>query len=139
MKLKFAIFAALLAGLLPGARALFAHHGEAAYDTDKAKVVKECVVTKFAWTNPHVFVMCDSKASNGEVQHWAAEAGSPSAVTLKDWTKNSMHPGDTVTVYLFQSKTGNTVGRLNKIVLADGTELRDSNYKADIDKNQAYR
>jgi hypothetical protein len=31
-----------------------------------------------------------------------------------------------ITVYLYQSKTGNPVGRLNKIVLADGTELKDS-------------
>jgi hypothetical protein len=37
-----------------------------------------------------------------------------------------VQPGDVITVYVFQSKTGNLVGRLNKIVLADGTELRDS-------------
>jgi hypothetical protein len=36
-----------------------------------------------------------------------------------------MKPGDTITVYIYQAKTGLTVGRLNKLVLADGTELTD--------------
>lgn len=139
MKFRVVVLLASVASVLAVSTQLFAHHGEAAYDTDKAVVVKECTVTNFMWANPHVFVMCDAKTSSGQVQHWVAEAGSPSAQTLKDWTKNSMHPGDVITVYVFQSKTGNTVGRLNKLVLADGTELRDSNYKADIDKNQAYR
>ena len=139
MNRKYILLLASLAWVLGGASQLLAHHGEAAYDTDKATVVKDCSVTNFMWANPHVFVMCDAKGPNGQVQHWVGEAGSPSAQTLKDWTKNSMHPGDTITVYVFQSKNGNTVGRLNKVVLADGTELRDSNYKAEIDKNQAYR
>jgi Family of unknown function (DUF6152) len=139
MKLKFAVLALTGGLLLAWPSLLFAHHGEAAYDTDKATVVKGCTVTKFVWANPHVFVMCDAKASNGDVQHWVAESGSPSAVTLKNWTRNSMHPGDVITVYVFQSKNGSTVGRLNKIVLANGTELHDSNYRPEIDQNQAYR
>jgi hypothetical protein len=31
-----------------------------------------------------------------------------------------------ITVYIYPSKNGNPVGRLNKIVLADGTTLKDS-------------
>lgn len=139
MKRKLIVLVATLGCVFVGAGPLLAHHGEAAYDTDKATVVKECSVTSFMWANPHVFVMCDAKAANGQVQHWVAEAGSPSAQTLKDWTKNSIRPGDVVTVYVLQSKTGNTVGRLNKVVLADGKELKDSNYRPEIDKNQAYR
>jgi hypothetical protein len=42
------------------------------------------------------------------------------------WNRNSVKPGDVITVFLFQAKTGNPVGRINKIVLADGTTLRDS-------------
>jgi hypothetical protein len=139
MNRKSTVLIATLLWVLVGTGPLLAHHGEAAYDTDKATIVKECSVTNFMWANPHVFVMCDAKGRTGQVQHWVAEAGSPSAQTLKDWTKNSLRPGDLITVYVFQSKNGSTVGRMNKVVLADGTELRDSNYKADIDKNQAYR
>lgn len=103
-----------------------AHHGSAAYNTDKVTVLKQASVTKFQWGNPHSIVMFDVKDDKGSVAHWAAEAGSPSALSLIGWSKNSITPGDVVTVYVFQAKSGAPVGRLNKIVLADGTTLSDS-------------
>jgi hypothetical protein len=117
---------ALVVGLLMTCASLFAHHGSATYDTQKVVVLKDATITKFIWANPHSIAMFDVKDDKGNVLHWAAEAGSPSALGLIGWTKNSLRPGDLVTVYAFQSKTGNPVGRLNKIVLSDGTTLRDS-------------
>jgi len=104
----------------------FAHHGSAVYDTSKPVVLNNAVVTRFVWANPHSITLFDIKDDKGNVTHWSAEAGSPSALGLIGWTKNSVKPGDVITVYVFQSKTGNPVGRLNKIVLADGTSLKDS-------------
>lgn len=105
---------------------LFAHHGNAAYETSKAVVLKGATVTKFVWGNPHTFLMFDVKDDKGNVVHWAGEAGSPSSLSLLGWTKDSVQAGDTITVYIYQSKTGRPVGRLNHIVLADGTTLKDS-------------
>jgi len=105
---------------------VFAHHGSNAYDTSKVVVLKGATVTKYLWANPHVIISFDVKDDKGNVQHWNAEAGTPTTVALAGWSKTSVQPGDVISVYLFQSKTGNPVGRLNKIVLADGTELRDS-------------
>ena len=105
---------------------LFAHHGNAAYDTAKATVLKGATVTKFVWGNPHTFLMVDVKDDKGNVVHWAGEAGSPSSLSLLGWSKDSVQPGDVITLYIYQSKTGRPVGRLNKIVLSDGTELKDS-------------
>src|SRR5690349_18480047 len=116
---------ALLASLATGVP-LFAHHGNAAYDTNKAVVLKDATVTKFVWGNPHTFLMFDVKDDKGNVVHWAGEAGSPSSLGLIGWTKDSVQPGDVITVYIYQSKTGRPVGRLNRIVLADGTALKDS-------------
>jgi hypothetical protein len=104
----------------------FAHHGSAVYDTSKPVVLNNAVVTRFVWANPHTIALFDVKDDKGNLTHWSAEAGSPSALSLIGWTKNSIKPGDVITVYVFQSKTGNTVGRLNKIVLPDGTSLKDS-------------
>jgi hypothetical protein len=120
------IRAAVIVGLLVASLPLFAHHGSATYDTQKVIVLKDATITKFIWANPHSITMFDVKDDKGDVVHWAAEAGSPSALSLIGWTKNSLKPGDVVTVYTFQSKTGNPVGRLNKIVLSDGTTLKDS-------------
>lgn len=117
---------ALLIGLVVSCVPLFAHHGSATYDTQKVVVLKDATITKFIWANPHSIAMFDVKDDKGNLVHWASEAGSPSALSLIGWSKNSLKPGDVVTVYTFQSKTGNPVGRLNKIVLSDGTTLRDS-------------
>lgn len=103
----------------------FAHHGSSAY-SDKILVVKNATVTKFQWGNPHTIVFFDATDEKGSVAHWAAEAGSPSALALIGWSKAAIQPGDKITVYVFQAKSGNAVGRLNRIVLADGTELKDS-------------
>ena len=105
---------------------VFAHHGNTAYDTSKVVVLKDAKVTQYVWANPHVIITFDVKDDKGNVQHWSAEAGTPQTVVLAGWSKTSVQKGDVITVYIFQAKTGNPVGRLNKIVLADGTELRDS-------------
>jgi len=118
---SFALVAFLLLSI-----PLFAHHGNTAYDTSKAVVLKGATVTKFVWGNPHTFLMFDAKDDKGNVVHWAGEAGSPSSLGLIGWTKDSVQPGDVVTVYIYQSKTGRPVGRLNRIVMADGTALKDS-------------
>jgi len=120
------VFVALVMGFLMLGVPLFAHHGNVAYDTSKAVVLKGATVTKFVWANPHTFIMFDVKDEKGEVQHWSGEAGSPSSLRLLGWTQSSLHPGYSITVYIYASKTGNPVGRLNRIVLADGSELKDS-------------
>jgi hypothetical protein len=118
-------FLALLVGASAVCSPLLAHHGAAAY-VDKIVVLKDATVTKFVWANPHSIILFDAKDDNGNVTHWAGEAGSPSAVSLLGWNRNSLKPGDVVTIYIFPAKSGNPVGRLNKVVLADGTTLRDS-------------
>ncbi len=128
----------LVVGLLLVCVPIFAHHGSATYDTGKVVMLKDATITKFIWANPHSIAMFDAKDDKGSVQHWAAEAGSPSALSLIGWSKNSLRPGDVVTVYVFQSKTGNPVGRLNRIALADGTMLRDSQLGDTTGKDKPY-
>ncbi len=125
MQSKQVKYFAMLVAALTVCAPLFAHHGAAAY-VDKIVVLKDATVTSFLWANPHSIVMFDVKEDNGTVTHWAAEAGSPSAISLLGWNRNSLKPGDVITVYIFPAKSGNPVGRLNKVVLADGTSLRDS-------------
>ena len=116
----------LLGSLLAVRGLLFAHHGSAAYKTDTVVVLKNATVTRFVWANPHAVVIFDVKDDKGNVSHWAGEAGSPSAIRVLGWTKNSLRPGDVVTVHLYPSKFSSTVGRIEKITLEDGTTLKDS-------------
>jgi hypothetical protein len=117
----FVLLVSFLAACVPA----LAHHGAAAY-VDKVVVLKDAAITKFVWANPHTILLFDAKDDNGNVVHWAGEAGSPSAIGLLGWTKNSVKPGDVVTIYIYPAKSGNPVGRLNKIAFPDGTVLRDS-------------
>jgi hypothetical protein len=114
----------LASGLAVSSSAL-AHHGNAAYD-GTVVVLKGATVTKLVWANPHTLVLFDAKDEKGEVVHWNAELGSPSALANVGWTKASLQPGDVVTIYINQAKTKNPVGRIERIVLADGSELTDS-------------
>ena len=115
----------MLAGALAVSSPVFAHHGNAAYD-GTATVLKDATVTKLSWANPHTIVEFDVKDEKGQVVHWAAELGSPSALGNLGWTKTSLMPGDVITVYVHQAKTKNPVGRIDHVVLADGSVLRDS-------------
>ena len=115
----------VLAGVLTVASPALAHHGNAAYDTT-VTVLKNATVTKVAWANPHTIVQFDVTGDKGDVAHWAAELGSPSALGLIGWSKTSLQPGDVITVFIHQAKTKNPVGRIEHVVLADGSQLRDS-------------
>ena len=130
MKSKLLGSFGLLVGVLVGCGVLFAHHGAASY-TNNVTVFKDVTVTSYLWANPHTIVMFDVRDDKGGVVHWAAEAGSPSAVSLLGWTRNSLHTGDVITVYLYAAKSGSPVGRLNKVVFADGKTLRDSQLGGD--------
>jgi hypothetical protein len=110
---------------------VFAHHGGAAYDMSKPIVLKGAVVTQFLWINPHPLIKADYKDEKGDVQHWTMEMGSTPASELIGWTRTTLKPGDVVTLYVWQAKTHLTVGRFNKVVLADGSTMRDTQTGAD--------
>jgi len=121
----------LLAGVLAVSVPAFAHHGNAAYEPGVTEI-KNATVTGMAWANPHTIVQFDTKNDKGEPVHWAAELGSPSALSLLGWNKTSLMPGDVITVFIHQAKTKNPVGRIDHVVLADGSQLRDSAGGGDV-------
>ena len=118
-------------GLLITSGAVVAHHGAAAYDMSKPVVLKGAVVTEFIWINPHPLIKADYKDEKGNVQHWTMEMGSTVSSQLIGWTRTTLHYGDVVTLYLWQAKTRAPVGRFNKVILADGTTMRDTQTGAD--------
>jgi Family of unknown function (DUF6152) len=125
MKRKLLACPLVLAGFLFVSLSAFAHHGTPAYANTMTEL-KGAVVTKFMWSNPHSLIYFDVKDAKGNVVHWVGETGAPTAIAPVGWTKTSLAPGDVITVYIFASKSGNPVGRLNHIILADGTRLDDT-------------
>ncbi len=130
MKGKLLLSVTVFFGLVVFCGPLLAHHGNAAFE-EKPITLKQAKVTSFSWTNPHSLIEFDAKDDKGKVVHWVCETAAPQALKLIGWSKTSLAPGDVITVYMYQAKTGNPAGRLNKIVLADGSELHDTQLGAD--------
>jgi len=131
MKTKLITVFASLVGLLVVCSPMFAHHGSASYDDSKAVVLKNVTVTKVNWGNPHTLLLFDAKDDQGNVKHWVAEANAGSAISASGWTRTAIQPGDTVTVVLYAARNGQPIGRVGKVVLANGKEFGDGSLIGD--------
>ena len=125
VKIKLIASLALIAGLLTICSPIFAHHGSAAYDNSKPVTLKNVTVTKVNWGNPHTLLLFDAKDDEGNVKHWVAEANAASAISSSGWTRTAIQPGDTVTVVLYAARNGQPLGRVGKVILANGKEFGD--------------
>ena len=137
MKSKLLVALVLTLGLLSVALPLMAHHGNAAYN-DKPTEYKGAKITKFNWANPHALIFFDAKDTKGKVVNFTVETAAPQALRLIGWSKESLTPGETVTVVAYMSKNGNPAGRLNKIILSDGSELHDTQLGGDEGNKSGY-
>jgi hypothetical protein len=121
MRSRVLLMLAGIAGLLLSTSAL-AHHGAASlYDVAKETTLK-VTITEFVWTNPHVEVgiaSVDDKSAR-----WLLEVGSPPNIANRGWTSKSLKVGDVVTVTFNPGLRGARIGRLLRVVLADGKELK---------------
>jgi len=108
----------LLAVALPLAAPARAHHSFAAEFDAKQPVTLTGTVTKVEWTNPHVWFYIDVKDSNGKVTNWGMEMGGPNGLLRAGWTRNSMKPGDVVTVDGFKARSGNPIGNATSVVMS---------------------
>jgi hypothetical protein len=136
MKVCLLVTGVLTLGLLAATSApATAHHGNAAY-ADEITEFKDATVTKFAWANPHTLINFDAKDAKGNLVHMVVETAAPQALRLIGWAKTSLMPGDVITVRMYVAKNGNPAGRLQKIILADGSELRDTQLGGDAPKTR---
>ena len=106
-----------------------AHHSTAAYDT-KTITLRNALVKRLVWANPHCVLWFEVKDGRGRVSAWGIESGSPSALTRVGWHRTVLKPGDAIAaVEVYPARNGAQVGRLAKVVLPGGRELLDSLYK----------
>ena len=114
-----ALVAPLACGL-PAGPAL-AHHSYAMFDMTKMLTL-DATVTQFKWQNPHSFIEADVKAPEGG-EHWAIEMTAPNNLVQEGWKRNSLKPGDKVTLYVHPLRTGARGGSYAGVRLADGKTL----------------
>lgn len=108
---------AAVIGLISGAA--FAHHSYAMFDASRTVIIAG-TVKKWEFTNPHASLFVNVVDKDGKTQTWGMEAPGPSVLLRAGWTRNSVKPGDKVTVELNPLHDGRTGGNLRKITLEDG-------------------
>ena len=90
---------------------------------DRLVTVKGTVI-EFKWSNPHPMMTLEVQANGGRTERW--EIGGPAIIRMEanGWTKTTVKPGDVITGIGYQFADGQKIVRLERIVLADGKELR---------------
>ena len=108
--------------LVSAALPLSAHHSWPV-SFDRLVTVKGTVVD-FRWANPHPMITLEAQASDGRMEKW--EIGGPAIIRMEanGWTKTTVRPGDVITGIGYQYADGEKIIRLERVILADGKELR---------------
>lgn len=122
MKMKLGVLSILVLGVLAAVPALAHHSFAAEFDSNKAvKLVG--TVTRVDWINPHARIYIDVKNADGAVEHWECELGSPNTLMHKGWTRNSLKPGEQVTISGWLAKDGDKAANAREVTLADGRRI----------------
>jgi len=102
---------------------VLAHHSfMVEYDMSKPITVKG-TVTKIEYENPHISFFLDVKDASGRVTNWGFEGASPTALKAHGWTRDSVKPGDYVTVEAFRARNGTPFAAARSLTLASGRQL----------------
>jgi len=101
-----------------------AHHSTAEFDYAKEVTIKG-IVKEVQWTNPHSFIqlLVDGQQPGEKIQ-WSVEIGSPTLNINLGWRKDSVKPGDAVTMNLAPARNGKPYGTLRVLTFADGKQLK---------------
>lgn len=125
---------------------LAAHHSFSAEFDATREVRATGEVTEVEWQNPHAWIhlrvteLCERRgrprgsdaveeewacrtpdATEGTA--WAFELGSPNGLMRQGWSRNSLKPGDVVTISGTRARDGSTNSNARNVTTADGRRL----------------
>jgi hypothetical protein len=96
-----------------------AHHSFAAYDLNHTVTLKG-TVEAFQWSNPHsTFTLVLEPDGHGEPIKWNIITSGPAVLKRFGWTRDSLKPGDRISVLCNPMSDGSHGGRLHTVVLLD--------------------
>jgi hypothetical protein len=100
-----------------------AHHAFAAEFDAKRPIKLQGTVTKMEWINPHAWIHIDVKKTDGTVEEWMIEAGTPNTLLRRGLTRDSLKKGTEIVVDGYQSKDGSLRANGRDVTLPDGKTL----------------
>jgi len=108
--------------LVSAVKPLSAHHSWPV-SFDRLVTVKGTVI-EFKWANPHPMMTLEVQAHDGQTERWQIGGPAINRMESNGWTKTTVKPGDVITGIGYQFADGQKIIRLERVVLADGKELR---------------
>jgi len=109
--------------LLMSPALVVAHHGAATFDTVGEITIKG-TVTEWVWSNPHSILRLEVKAADGSVKTWSVATANIADLSKRGWSRRLFKPGDEVTVLIQPAKSGEPVGMIRNVTLADGQKFQ---------------
>jgi len=111
-----AIFALMLA-----ATSSSAHH---TWPVDRSQLVTVSgTVLDFVWVNPHPMITLEVRNSDGVTEEWMIGGPALNRMQAKGWNSTTVSPGDVITGVGYQFRDGQKIVRLERVTLADGSEM----------------
>jgi hypothetical protein len=110
---------AVLASLI--CSSALAHHSAAGFDTKE--VTLSGAVRQFQWTNPHSYLQLVVADEAGGTVEWSVEVAPPNGAARFGWTRDTLKPGDKVTLVVHAMKSGVHRAELVSATLPDGRVL----------------
>jgi hypothetical protein len=101
---------------------LSAHHSWPV-NSSQLVTVKGTVV-QFDWSNPHPMITLEVRGNDGKTERWSVGGPAITRMEANGWTRTTVKPGDVITGTGYQFSDGQKVVRLERIVFADGKEMR---------------
>jgi len=99
-----------------------AHHSLAEFDNSKTVAIAG-VVKEFRWINPHSSVLIDVMNDQGASDTWTIQGQAPKFLEWRGWTKDTLKPGDKVSMTIYRLKNGQKGGTCLRVKLADDREM----------------
>ena len=108
--------------LVSGGVLLSAHHS---WPLNMSRLVTvKGTVMEFAWENPHPMITLEVRTDDGKMEKWLVGGPAINRMEANGWAKTTVRPGDVITGTGYQFADGQKIIRLERVVLADGKELR---------------
>jgi hypothetical protein len=98
-----------------------AHHSFSGFDSS-VDIEQTGIVKEVKWTNPHVWLMLAIE-ENGEEKIYSYEGGAIAVLKRGGWFRETVSPGDKVTVIGHPFRDDRLGGSMDFVILEDGTRL----------------
>jgi hypothetical protein len=100
-----------------------AHHSIVAEYNLSNSITIQGTVTKVEWMNPHARFYLSVAEADGRMVDWEIEMGSPNVLMKDGWTRDTIKPGDQISVDALEAKDGTKLGYARAVTWPDGRIL----------------